>query len=300
MLPMLASDWCPNSITYPKLVQPKIDGVRGLNLDGRLTGRSLREHNNTYVSTKFSNERYLGFDGELVYGIPTDEDLCRKTSALLNSKSVYGDVVWYVFDLVTQDTLHLPYSERYLELAQRVAQLNVDVPNSDVVLVPQETVTNSTELLTCVGRFTQQGYEGTIVRDPCSLYKSGRATTLEGSLLRIKDFVEEDAIVTGIIEQLTNTNTKETNLLGRAKRSSSKSGLLPTGLVGSLVCVDVKTGKTITVNAGKMTRSQKKYYFDHQDEIIGSTVKYKYFAKGSVDKPRLPTFQSIRPTSDLL
>ena len=40
--PQLASNYEEGNIQLPTFAQPKIDGVRGLNLDGNLVGRSLK------------------------------------------------------------------------------------------------------------------------------------------------------------------------------------------------------------------------------------------------------------------
>ena len=39
--PQLAEDAVLDKVIFPCLVQPKIDGVRAMNLEGTLTGRSL-------------------------------------------------------------------------------------------------------------------------------------------------------------------------------------------------------------------------------------------------------------------
>ena len=39
--PQLAEDAILDQVRFPCIVQPKIDGVRALNLNGTLTGRSL-------------------------------------------------------------------------------------------------------------------------------------------------------------------------------------------------------------------------------------------------------------------
>ena len=44
MKPMLAEDFDESKLIFPLIAQPKIDGVRGLNMLGTLTGRSLKTH----------------------------------------------------------------------------------------------------------------------------------------------------------------------------------------------------------------------------------------------------------------
>ena len=75
--------------------------------------------------------------------------------------------------------------------------------------------------------------------------------------------------------------------------------MIPNGMVGSLLCKDVKTGREITIGAGKMSHEERLLFFADQKRLIGQVVKYKHFPKGVKDKPRFPTFQSFRVDSDI-
>ena len=50
MKAMLATDYEEAKLRFPVLAQPKIDGVRGVNFFGTLTGRSLKQHRNKYTT----------------------------------------------------------------------------------------------------------------------------------------------------------------------------------------------------------------------------------------------------------
>jgi len=305
--PMLASDFDESKLTFPLLAQPKIDGVRGLNLNGTLTGRSLKTHKNKFTTTFFSQAKYLGFDGEMVFGArTTDSDLCRTTTSMINTITGAPNIWWCVFDLITEDTINLPYSDRYAILKQRVKEQEPE----NVMLVPNLLCNNLDELLSLEDSWLDLGYEGVIIRDPNGLYKQGRSTVKEGGLLRIKRFIEEDATVLAVVEGQANGNEAKTNELGRTERSSHQENMTPNGLLGTLICrlekdiFDSKgvllfaKGLEITVGAGNMDHSQRRRYFVNQHEIIGQTIKFKSFAKGVKDKPRFPTFVSIRASSD--
>jgi len=58
-------------------------------------------------------------------------------------------------------------------------------------------------------------------------------------------------------------------------------------------------GDRVKVSPGKMTAEQKKYYWEHQEELLEHVIKFKLFPKGTKDKPRFPTFDSIRNKNDL-
>ena len=86
MKPMLATDADLDKLpSAPYIIQPKIDGVRGLNMYGELTGRSLKKHRNKYTTSFYSHSSLIGLDGELAAERETHPDLCRITSSPLLS-----------------------------------------------------------------------------------------------------------------------------------------------------------------------------------------------------------------------
>src|SRR4051812_23807544 len=104
MKPMLASDWSEGKVQLPVIAQPKIDGVRALNMFGKLTGRSLKTFGNPYVTSKFSGSALLGLDGEMAANHECHPDLCRLTTSALSSHKTQPFVLWWLFDYVTIDT----------------------------------------------------------------------------------------------------------------------------------------------------------------------------------------------------
>ena len=132
----------------------------------------------------------------------------------------------------------------------------------------------------------------------------------EGGLLRIKQFIESEAIVDAIVEGESNQNEAQTNELGLQFRSSHQANMIPNGLVGSLTCralqtetdrgrVVIEEGQIITVSPGNMPHDLRKYYFENQNEILKKIIKFKFFPKGIKDKPRFPTFVTIRQPEDM-
>lgn len=303
--PLFAEDYDEDKLNFPVFVQPKIDGVRGIYLRPKLgfTGRSLKKHGNKFISNLLSDPKYLGLDGELILGEdPKAKDLCRKTTSAINSYEGEPYFTWYIFDYITDKTITLPYNQRLLELVNRTTALRTYESDHrvNIKVIENRIASNLQELLAFDKEFTDAGYEGTIIRNPYGLHKSGRSTVKEGLLLRIKRFIQEDAVVISITEAMENTNEKKKNELGHSERSSHKENLIPKGMVGNLICRDVKTGNTITVGPGKMTHELRTYYFQNQNELIGKVISYKNFPHGVKDKPRFPTFEHIRIDSDIV
>ena len=157
-----------------------------------------------------------------------------------------------------------------------------------------------------------QGYEGTIIRNPEAPYKPGRATQKGQELWRVKPWADAEILVTGVSEGEINTNEAKKNALGRTERSSAKVGMVNNGQIGSIQGVmladfhDPFTGKLlfakglpVTVGSGEMTVNEAEYYFKNQKEIIGHVVKFKHMTHGVKDLPRFPTYVSHRLPQDM-
>ncbi len=300
MKPMLADDAVESKIQFPCLIQPKIDGVRAVCTEGRVTGRSLKPFGNHYTNQLFSKPYFFGFDGELAAAHECDPELCRKTTSATSRYAGQPFLLWWLFDNVTPETINLSYHSRYNLLAERIQALQVAGHQGagNLRLVPTHFCHNYSQLLEWDTKWLEMGYEGTIIRGPTNLHKQGRSTIKEGGLLRIKRFVEEEAVVIFIIEGDQNANEAQTNELGHTFRSSHQANMIPNGMVGSFLCRNVKDGKEITVSPGKMPHDLRKWYFENQGEILQKVIKYKHFPKGVKDKPRFPTFQCIRSPED--
>lgn len=311
---MLACDWDQNKVQFPVLAQPKVDGVRGLNMHGGLTGRSLKLFKNRYTTNFFSQDFFIGFDGEFVAESETHPDLCRLTTSAIGTITGEPFMLWWLFDYITPETVEWGYAVRYAKLQERVAQIQSNPEcqpwAGHLRIVPATMVRSLEELLELDELHLSEGYEGTIIRDPNGFHKQGRSTVREGGLLRIKRFIESEAIVEAIVEGESNQNEAQTNELGLQFRSSHQENMVPNGLVGSLMCravstvkdgprVVIETGQQITVSPGNMPHDLRKFYFENQSELVGKIIKFKFFPKGIKDKPRFPTFVSIRAPEDM-
>lgn len=311
--PQLAEDAILDQVKFPCIVQPKIDGVRALNLNGTLTGRSLKPFEGFGVTEFFSRARFMGLDGEMTLGNKPNctNRLCSLTTGAIGRfKDVMEmpDLHWWVFDYLTPSTIDQPYAWRYDTLRKRVAQLE----HPRIHLIPMYEVTGPNELNRLIGELFEAGYEGTIIRNPNAPYKPGRATQRGQELWRVKPWADAEMLVTGVSEGEINTNEAKKNALGRTERSSAKAGMVANGQIGSIQGVlladfhDPFTGKLlfpkgleITVGSGEMTVNEAEYYFKNQKEIVGHVVKFKHMTHGVKDKPRFPTYMSHRLPQDM-
>lgn len=305
-LAMLASDADLAKVRFPCLVQPKVDGVRGINFTGKLTGRSLEAHANVQATAMFSAPQFLHLDGELAAGKPYEADLCRKTTSVMNRIAGPATVRWFLFDCIADPTK--PYAERLATLVQLYTQLKPEHQRM-VGLLPTFRCESLAQLQLIDDRFIDLGYEGTIIRDPWGLYKHGRSTAKEGGLLRLKQFIEAEAVVVELLEGEANTNEAQLDARGLTKRSTHKENMIKNGMVGSLLVRAVqdivhrgdvlfKQGQTFIVGAGRMSHAERLHYWKHPELLVDQLIKFKTFPTGVKDKPRFPTFQTIRMKSD--
>ena len=314
MRPMLAEDFEESKLRFPLGAQPKIDGVRGLNMLGRLTGRSLKAHKNKYTTAFYSRSCLIGMDGELAANHECHADLCRLTSSAVGTIAGEPYTLWWLFDYVTVETKKLTYKDRYQALVERVREL-YHIDNEvwqHVRVVPMVVCNNLNELLTLETKWLEEGYEGVCIRRLDGMHKEGRSTVREGGLLRIKRFIEAEALITQVLEGEENCNEAQTNELGKTFRSSHKSNMLPNRQVGSLrgtLLADIydpitkvkllEKGQEITISPGNMSHDMRKNYWLHPEELLQHVVKFKFFPKGLKDKPRFPTFVCIRSKEDM-
>ncbi len=309
--PQLAEDAILEIVEFPCWVQPKIDGVRALNITGQLTGRSLDPFEGFGITDYFSVREFKHLDGEMTLGDKPNctNRLCSMTTGAMGRfKGVteMADLHWWVFDYLADPSL--PYQSRYTLLECKVEELN----HPRIHLVPYRVVNNLQELQAAIDEFAAMGYEGTITRNPRAPYKEGRATKKGQQIWRVKPWADAEILVTGITEGESNQNEAEKSTLGRTKRSSAKAGKVPNGQVGSIQgtlladfrhpltgALMFKKGLEITVSPGEMTVAEAVDLFNNPDKIVGHIVKFQHMTHGVKDLPRFPGYKSHRLPQDM-
>jgi len=297
--PHKAENYEEDKLRFPIGAMPKIDGVRGINPAGQMYARTLKRLKNRYTTEFYSKPEFEGIDGELAAQDETHPDLCRLTSSAVNTIEGTPFTLWHAFDFIRSDIIELPYRQRHALLTNHVYTMQNAGKCGTLRVVPLIVVENVEQLRRQHAAWVEMGYEGTILRDLNGAHKNGKSTVKQGSYLRIKDFEDAEALVNGIIEGEENLNEAQTNELGRTFRTSHKANKVPNGMVGALDCTDVETGEPIVVSAGAMPHDMRRDLFLHPEKILKQFITYKRFPKGVKDKPRFPTFKSIRSAEDM-
>ncbi len=288
--PMLASPADLDNIRYPIFASPKLDGIRAANVEGRLLSRTLKEIPSRFIYLMLSSPKFAGLDGELIVGPPTSPTCYRDTVSGVMAEDKQPDFTYHVFDL--WNSSHLSFRSRRLKLTDMVTSFDhVRIKQVEHVLL-----VNREELDAYEAKQVAAGHEGVMLADPDALYKFGRATTKGGELLKVKRFVDAEAVVIGIEEEMFNGNEAQTNELGRTKRSTAKAGLTGKGTMGALIVRDVKTGVEFSIGTGFTAEDRRFWWNLFTNKNAGPLrIKYKSFPIGVKDKPRHPVYLGLRP-----
>lgn len=285
--PMLAGKADLDNIKFPVMASPKLDGVRVIVYDGVVYSRNFKRIPNDYVQSLFGCKECNGFDGELIVGDATSDTVFQATTSGVMTGAGKPAVALHAFDF-TGSTSHFKFRyEVLVGLANKLKHVKV---------VPHVLINNLEELTAYEEECVAQGYEGIMIRDPQGKYKHGRSTTKEGGLLKIKRFEDDEAVVIGCEELMTNLNEQELDNLGHKVRSSKKEGMVPAGKLGALI-VKHKTFGEFKIGSG-FTEDARVKLWRERDELKGRLAKFKYQPSGVKDKPRFPVFLGFRNKID--
>lgn len=277
-------------LVFPLMASPKLDGIRCLIVDGRPMSRNMKDIQNKHIWHALFDMKLPALDGELIVGNPKAADVFNRTSSGVMSRDGSPKFAYYVFDRHDADT----------GFRQRLTDVSGVVRDKGGVLrlVAHKDIRSVEELAAYETQMLIAGFEGVMLRSPNGLYKFGRSTLREGTLMKLKRFLDSEAKVIGFVERQHNTNEQTRDELGRAKRSSAKAGKVGTGTLGALKVRDLKTKVEFEIGTGFDDAERAAIWAD-QSEFMGMIVKYKYQPVGVKDKPRFPVWLGWRHVADL-
>lgn len=291
--PMLSADVSDvdlSTLRYPLMASPKLDGVRCIVWEGVAYSRNAKPIRNHFVQ-KWASKHH-NIDGELIVGSPTDGNVLGRTQSGVMSFEGEPDFTFHLFDCIEG---HSPGFHRRLNHVQ-----NEHKGEERIFCVPHFMATSHDMLRALEEDFLNHGYEGVMLRDPNGPYKHGRSTLREGYLMKLKQFQDGEAVVIALEEGNVNQNELERDELGRAKRSKHQANLVPSGMVGTLICRDPKWGE-LRVAPGTMTHEERRMYWNTHAlskfpdfGLLGKTIHWRSFGYGVKDKPRFPRYYGIR------
>jgi len=284
-------------LKFPLMASPKLDGIRVLMVGGKALSRTFKPIPNDYIRTWCEANLPDGFDGELCLRNWTA--LFRDVSSAVMKKSGEPDFTFAAFDFVTA-SLDEGFAERYKKLDQEVAALTqAHGCEKHLFRVRHLLVETVEELRAIHADFMAEGFEGTMVRSVDGEYKCGRATTKQGTLLKIKPMDDEEAEIIGFEEQMHNTNAAEQDAFGRTKRSSAKAGKVGNGTLGKFLCRFLRDAVEFPCGTGLgLDDALRGEVWGNQSEFLGKVIKVRHQpdpgGRPKGQKPRIPIFVGFR------
>jgi len=280
--PLLAAKATMADVHYPAFATPKIDGIRCLiTVTGPAT-RKLKAIPNHHIRELLTTLP-VGLDGEL--WIPGAKCFGDVSTAVM-AHDGKPDFRYLVFD-------NFETSGGYLTRVEKLRGMNF--PEWVTVLEP-ERIENEEALLAYERTVLYADFEGVMLRSERGPYKHGRSTVREGTLLKLKRFEDDEAVVYGYQELLHNENAAEQDALGHTKRSTAQAGKTAGGMLGALM---LRTPDGIEFNVGTgFTQVQREALWEARQDLLGLTVKYRHQGAGAKTKPRFPSFLGFRHPND--
>ena len=284
--PLLAGKFNSEKAKFPYAATPKIDGIRFLMVGGAALTRSFKPIRNEYLQKILSSNLPEGIDGELTSGSTFQE-----CSSIMRIKGEPDFKVW-IFDFVNPKGELKPYKERMDELRKFE---NFNIPSYEILF--PKIVSNQEQIDQLMINNLNAGYEGLMLRDPNGIYKFGRSSVKENILLKVKEFMDDEAEIISFREKMINTNEGLKDNFGRTKRSSCQDGLKPSGTLGGFI---LRNSEGLEFSCGSgLNDALRDEIWKNQSKYLGKLVKYKYMSKGIKDLPRHPVFIGFRDETDL-
>jgi DNA ligase-1 len=262
ILPMLALEFSKRShdISFPCFIQPKLDGVRCIYSNGRLTSRMGKtfphlEHIVNELDTS------LILDGELYSDTLNFQEvvgLVRRVTLKKGDEELMKQIKFMVFDVVQEKA---PFEQRFVDL-QKFFKTELIFSK----LLQTDICSSEDKVSTYLVEYETSGYEGIILRNKLGEYKK---THRSKDLQKLKTFIDAEYPIIGFAEG--------------------------EGLEKGCVIWECETSDKLAFHVRPVgTREDRMEYFTKGFEFIGKTLTVKYQELTNDGKPRFPVGLSIR------
>lgn len=272
----------------PLYASDKEDGIRCIihPVHGPIT-QQFKPIPNDFIRQTLAEYCPPYLDGELIIRGRT---FYQNQSSIM-SKTGHPDWNFLVFDSFYNR--YDGFCERYDWAKQKITKLNEEYPSPEpaITIISQTFCSTVAALQQAEEDAVARGKEGIMLRIPGGYYKEGRSTFNEGFLLKVKRFLDDEACVIGMEEQMENRNPSSLAHDNTSRRTTHMLFLKPTAMMGKLLAV--WQGKQIKIGSG-FTQRQRAEWWNNPDAIVGKTITFKYQPHGTLDLPRAPIFKGIR------
>ena len=255
-LPMLAQEYKKHckKIMFPCYIQPKLDGYRGIYVNGKIFSRRAQEYNfleHIITELKKHNVEYI-LDGELYnHGELTFQELgiLKKKKLVDDDLKILEKIKYHVYDVIDEN---LSFEER-----NKILQKLKDLGIKNLVIVNSYECKNSKDIDDYHETFLEKGYEGSIVRNKNAKYEVNKRSY---NLQKYKNFDDSEYEITGY--------------------TAENEGMV------IWIC-RTPEGKEFRVQS-KGTKEERKELFKKGKEYVGKMLTVQYFGLTTDGIPRFP------------
>lgn len=261
-------------------MSPKIDGIRCVIYKGKAYSRNMEPIRNQHVRSTLEALALEGCDGELVVN---DGDFADTMSAIMSFDGK-PEFMYRVFD--NWKAWNRPFRERLYKVCDQVRAAD----SNRVAVVRHDIVFSADDCMKRHDRHLEDGFEGSILRNPEGAYIYGRVSYASGLVYKMKPTEREEAQVIGFDAQRHNANAPEEDTLGRLTRSSFKDGMVDLEQLGGFTC---RFDDGVEFNCGSgLTLDQRISLWKERAALLGRRIVVEYAAP-RVGKPRFPVFRGF-------
>lgn len=293
--PMLApNEVVPlDQIPLPMMGSFKMDGMRISVVGGKPLTRTLKDIPNNYVRTVMTEAGlHEGSDGEL--GVMANDGVSmdfRRSMSALSSEDGEPEFRYFIFDNWNYDGAFIA----------RWESLHKKEWPSWVIIAEQRVLNTLEEVQAMYAEALALKHEGLILRTAEGEYKMGRATVGEAVIFKVKPKRTAEAEIVGTVQGMKNTNARERDARGHAKRSGAKVGKVPVEKIGALICrwlpsAGMTFKETFEVGGGWDAPTAAAWF---KFSPVGQIATLEFADTGDYDKPRHAQFKGIRDLCDL-
>ncbi len=307
------------SIRYPVLASPKFDGIRCVvHPTLGVVSNTLKAIPNQFIQEYLGNHcpRYL--DGELLVGPTNHPNVAQATQSGVMSRDGRPDFTYAVFDNFEAGDM-CGFGIRIEDARRVITKARNEGFNNRIMFVEHVRLETYDDFVAYEAEQVGLGYEGIMLRSLDGKYKFGRSTLKEGGLIKVKRYIDDEAIIEGWEPLLRNQNDPEIDALGLQRRGYGKDGkVIDDTRVGNFLVRGVPSsrwaGVTFSVGSGLTDDERVKFrnefraadvlrdmrypteYFETHSSgsPLGKQITYKYQAHGSKDAPRQPIWKGFR------
>ena len=247
-------------------IQPKIDGIRNIMIlsDNPISlSRNAKPNYNTEEMIEALSKYAKDFviDGELFAG-----SFDKTITAVKTHNYKADELIFYTFDIIPLSEFKDKTCTLKLRGRDKVLKDVINKCNyPKIKYIGHEEVRSNDDIIKITKRYIEQGFEGSIIKDPDSLYGYSRGNSWY-------KFKQAETFDYRIIDTLEGT--------GKYK-----------GMLGSLV-MDVN-GIRVNVGTGFTDSDRKKIWYT-RNNLAGKYVEVKFQKKTKSGSLRHPSFITIR------